>query len=103
MENTNKKIPLTGLLSAIQSGIPLLKQVVGLFKKTKTTPVETLTTMSQQDLVAHIQQLESGDEKSFLLKLGNLILTGATVYGIVWTAHHFGITYQEIITLFGLF
>lgn len=97
-----KQFPLIGIISAIQSGIPLLKDAIGLFKKHPKTPEEVLNTMSQSDLINHVKNIEAKDEKSLLIRFGNLIITALTVYGVVWTAKHFGVTYQDIIDLFGL-
>lgn len=99
-------VPITGIISAIQSGIPLVKQITSLFKKKKTPKTDSqLQVMEKPEMVNYIKELESngGDEfKSFLVRLGNLILTAATVYGVIWTAKKFGVTSEDIINLWGL-
>lgn len=96
-----KKFPLLGIIGAVQGGVPLVKEVIGLFKKNPKTPDEHLEQLPKENLIAHIKTLESKDDKTILVKLGNFLITAATVYLVVWGAKHFGVTYQDIITLFG--
>lgn len=100
-----KKLPIIGIVSAIQGGIPLAKEVINLFKKGKQkTDVNELSSMDNKSLIDKINQLESdsANESTLIAKLTQLIITGATVYFVIWISAKFGITRQDVIDLFGL-
>lgn len=96
------KNPILGIISAIQAGIPAVKEVFGLFKKKKVTDDPTLDGMSAESLKNHIKTLEGGDEQHILMRVFNLLITLGTVYSVIWLAHKLGVTYQDVIDLFGL-
>lgn len=96
-----KKLPIVGVIGVIQGGIPLVKEFISLFKKHPKTPEGLLVAMPQSELIEKVKQLE-GEEKSFLVRLGNLILTAATVYGVIYASKQLGVTYETIISLFGI-
>lgn len=100
--SNNKKMPILQIFTAIQSGIPLAKEFFSLFKKSKKTTDGLLNGMSQQQLIEQIKELESVNDKSFLLKITTFLITATTVYFVVYLSKHFGVTYQQIIDLFGL-
>lgn len=100
--SNEKKIPLIGIIGAINNGIPLVKDFIGLFKKTKKSTDGLLNGMSQQQLIEHIKQIESRDDKPFIVRFSYFALTCATVYFVVYISKEFGISRQDIIELFGL-
>lgn len=91
---------MINIISAITEGIPLLNRLIKPFKKKLP---EDLTKLTREDLVSVIEKVKSKEEESILIWAVKLILSGATVYFMIWLSKEFHITREEIINLFGLF
>lgn len=81
---------LKAILTGVKDGIPMINSIMGLFKKKK------------QDSINQNNQKPAEEEITLRAKLVGLISEGATVYFVIWLAHKFGITYQDVINIFGL-
>lgn len=80
------------ILTGIQNGIPLIKGIAGLFKKKKN--VDAIGSSNE------IPKPEVDDK--IVSKIIALVIEGATVYFVIYISHKFGITYQDVIGVFGL-
>jgi len=92
-------IPITGIISAIQAGIPLAERFTKLFKKKPKTDVNSVTVDVLKDKIV---KLESANDEKPIEWFIKTALTLATVYGVIYIAKHLGVTYNDIITLMGL-
>ena len=92
-------IPITGIISAVQAGIPLVERFSRLFKKKIKTDV---TVLSPTELADKVKELEGKNDEKPIEWAIKTVITLLTVYGVIWAAKQLGVTYNDIITLMGL-
>lgn len=87
------------IIMAIVRGLPLLTSIKELIKPTKITiPMPSMNGQSG------VQQQEIPiDASPILQKIVMLLIEFASVYACVYMMKHFGVTYNDIVTIFGLF
>lgn len=91
--------PIAGIITSIQSGIPLAKSIIGFFKKKKKTDVDKLDLNALKDKV---KELESKEDKKPIEKLIDFAIQAGTVFLVIWVAKQLGVTYKDIMTLWGI-
>lgn len=87
------------ILKAVLKSIPLLNSFLKLFKpEDKNFDVDKLT---PEQLKEKLKQL-LGESQGLLTKFMMLLVEGVSVYGVIFLAKYLGISYEEIISLFGI-
>lgn len=87
------------ILKAVLKSIPLLNSFLKLFKtEDKNFDVDKLT---PEQLKEKLKQL-LGESQGLLTKFMMLLVEGISVYGVIFLAKYLGISYEEIISLFGI-
>jgi len=96
------KKPIVGLLTAIAHGVPTLIDIIKPLIKKKPIPANELQSKPIAELVSIIQDHQTKDNDPWYAWILKRAVTLATVYVIVYLAKKMGVTYQDIINLFGL-
>lgn len=87
------------ILKAVLKSVPLLNSFLKLFKtKDKNFDIDKLT---PEQLKEKLKQL-LGESQGLLTKFMMLLVEGVSVYGVIFLAKYLGISYEEIISLFGI-
>lgn len=91
-----------GLILAIAKGIPTLFEIIKPLIKKKPIPVEELNSKPTIELVSIIQEEQTRDNEPWYNWVLKRVVTLGTVYFIIWAAKQLGVTYQDIMSLFGI-
>lgn len=97
-----KKI-FPGLLGAIIEGVPALIGIVKPLLKKKKINDDELNNKTREELFLIVKEHQAENEIPFWFGFVKTIITLITVYFVIVVSQKFGITREDIITLFGLF
>lgn len=89
---------LISIIQSIIAGIPLLKSIKEIVLPTKIV----IPTRDANGNVTTPQTINVNDS-SIIQKIIMLIIEFASVYATIYIMKHFNISYNDIITIFGLF
>lgn len=98
---TKKIFP--GILGAIVEGIPALIGIVKPLIKKKKINDDELSKKTHEELFNLIKERQSEDDVPFWFGAVKTIVTLITVYFVIKMSIEFGITREDIMSLFGLF
>lgn len=97
---TKKLFP--GLFSAIAEGIPALVGIIKPLIKKKKISDEELSVKSPEELISIVKDTQDKDDEKWYIWIIKRSVTLATIWFVIYLSKQMGVTYDDIMGLFGI-